>query len=235
MAHKFRAALGPTGVYLGEAPPDEGNVFLTPPGGPLTPNRWRWTGTEWVPITGMGIGDIPPPTPVGRREEGLGQAPNLGDFMPPAFCFRGDVLVWTPTGPVPIKDLRLGDVVWSWDFWKGTLVRQPIRRITHGIEDHLIHVNEAVHVTRLHRFAVGADQWKRACELVLGDKVCSQPLGASGLLDTLEVTSIRWTPWIDAQEVHNLSVRSHPLAATFYVSGDGERWYLVHKIGRAHV
>jgi hypothetical protein len=92
-------------------------------------------------------------------------------------CFRGDTLIATEHGERPIRDVEVGDRVWSWDMAAG---REVLRRVarTHrrpGVGLRALGVDESViYTTDEHPYWVEGVGWKRAADLAAGDKLRSR-------------------------------------------------------------
>jgi hypothetical protein len=93
---------------------------------------------------------------------------------PVAGCFRGDTLVDTEKGPRMIRDVRVGDRVWSWNEKTGakelSTVTQTIVRPPEGLRE-VDTGREIFHVTDMHPFWVDGKGWTKAEKLVAGDVV----------------------------------------------------------------
>ncbi|HYB98804.1 MAG TPA: Hint domain-containing protein [Candidatus Limnocylindrales bacterium] len=93
------------------------------------------------------------------------------------FCFRGDTIVSTEQGPRPIRDLSLGDRVWSFDEAAGREVLQPVTRIYRRPGTALREVGagtETIRTTDEHPFRVEGRGWVKARDLAVGDRLVSR-------------------------------------------------------------
>jgi hypothetical protein len=87
-------------------------------------------------------------------------------------CFAGDTPVWTVEGARPIKDLKAGDVVLSFDFLRDAVVESRVQAVHRNRTMHFYEVHaggERVRVTGRHRIWVeGERRWFAVRDLVPG-------------------------------------------------------------------
>lgn len=128
-------------------------------------------------------------------------------------CFLAATMVATPRGPIAIKDLLPGDLVYSRDE-EGNIKSAPIVQ-THLSESwsYLV-INGNLKVTETHPFYVGG-KWVNAGELRVGDVLTGQDGKA------IIVSSI--VPINKGVRVYNISVGEY---STFFAGG-----YFVHNKG----
>ena len=101
----------------------------------------------------------------------------LSDFLKHRFnifhkvrqCFVADTPVWTPNGPVPIEQLKPGDLVYTYDQNTKQVVQQPIVRvIDNGISTDIVEVRSKtghrVQCTADHRYLIN-DEWVEAANI----------------------------------------------------------------------
>lgn len=87
-------------------------------------------------------------------------------------CFRGDTLVATETGLRPIRTIRVGDPVWSWDESSGEIVLSKVSRIYRKRASGLRTLQvgqETIFTTDAHPYWVEGKGWVEACRLRVGD------------------------------------------------------------------
>ncbi len=97
--------------------------------------------------------------------------------QPPPVCFRGDTPVATESGLRAIRDLKVGDLVWSRDEATGKDVLSPIERIFENPGFALREVVagiETLHTTDAHPFRVEGKGWVKAKDLALGDRLVAR-------------------------------------------------------------
>jgi hypothetical protein len=99
----------------------------------------------------------------------------VGDIQ--AGCFRGDTVVATEQGPRAIRDIAIGERVWSWD---ETAQKKVLSKVTktfvhpaRGLR--LVRAGEeALYTTDMHPFWVEGRGWTKAADLVVGAKLRSE-------------------------------------------------------------
>jgi len=99
----------------------------------------------------------------------------VGDIQ--AGCFRGDTVVATEHGSKAIRDVAIGDRVWSWDEATHKKVLSTVTKTfvhpSRGLR--LVRAGEeALYTTDVHPFWVEGRGWTRAADLVVGAKLRSQ-------------------------------------------------------------
>ena len=90
------------------------------------------------------------------------------------FCFRGDTVVSTDKGPRPIRDLAVGDRVWSFDEASGKEVLQQVTRVFRQPGKNLRAVGagaETIYTTDGHPFRVEGKGWVKARDLAAGQRL----------------------------------------------------------------
>jgi hypothetical protein len=141
---------------------------------------------------------------------------------PPHSCFDGSTLVWTISGPRPIKDISPGDLVLSQDAGTGELAYKPVELVTRVAPRPMIHISvsgETVSTTRGHPFWVVGKRWTMA-----------KQIQTSHLLHTisgpLAVDQIEEVPAAEAwyEFAYNLQV------ADFHTYFVGQNQILVHHL-----
>jgi len=94
-----------------------------------------------------------------------------------AGCFRGDTVVSTERGLTPIRDVAVGDSVWSWDEAAQKKVLSKVTKAfvhpARGLR--LVRAGqEVLRTTDEHPFWVEGKGWTRAADLAVGAKLRSQ-------------------------------------------------------------
>ena len=117
-------------------------------------------------------------------------------------CLAGDTSVWTETGPVAIKDVAVGDRVFSCDVETGCLALKPVLRKTIRPKEHtgeLVTIDvdgKKILASGGHVFWVAGEGWVKARDLKAGMR-----------LHTLKGTAnIETVGTSEAQETYNLIV-----------------------------
>ena len=135
-------------------------------------------------------------------------------------CFAADTGVWTLTGEVPIKQIKLGDRVLCQDPETGELAFKPVLTVTTRSPSRMIKVNlgsETITATRGHPFWVNGQGWRMAKQLQLGQHLHS----ASGAVPIERLTETDPAkPWYEVS--YNLVVADFN---TYFV---GKHQVLVH-------
>lgn len=97
--------------------------------------------------------------------------------LPYTSCFRGDTTVATDKGLRPIRDLKVGDLVWSRDEKTGRDVLAPVEKTFthhgHGLRD-VVAGQEVLHTTDEHPFRVEGKGWVIARQLAPGDRLATK-------------------------------------------------------------
>jgi hypothetical protein len=137
----------------------------------------------------------------------------------PSGCFTSDtkVLMGDQTFK-EIVNLKLGDMVQTFDVESGKMVPQKVTRLFTGDQDHYYLINGKLKVTGSHPFLTSEGKWKEVHRLKVGDKIQSGVIGKS-----IEITSVEKKE-VD-QEVYNFMVAE---GHNYFVSPDGIELYLVH-------
>jgi len=92
----------------------------------------------------------------------------------PSDCFRGDTLVATEAGLRPIRDIGLGERVWSWDEDSGRKVLRKVSRTYRKPASRLrvLRVGqETLYTTDDHPYWVEGQGWTEAWKLRVGDRL----------------------------------------------------------------
>ncbi|KAB8140676.1 DUF4157 domain-containing protein [Chloroflexia bacterium SDU3-3] len=140
---------------------------------------------------------------------------NSSDVKP---CFVPGTLVHTPNGSCPIESLRVGDLVYTYDFTQKTVVKRLILKLYQGHTEHLVDVqvgNDIITATRMHPFWVeSAQEWLPAAQLETGMLIRLLD-GTIGVVKSARVyPAVSTTYNLEVEETHN-----------YFVGGDG---VLVH-------
>lgn len=88
-------------------------------------------------------------------------------------CFPAGTLIAVAQGYEKIENLRIGNLVWSWDEQAENLVLSPVEMTQKSYTHNLVHFrigSERISATPEHPFLVG-QQWKEAAELKNGDAI----------------------------------------------------------------
>jgi hypothetical protein len=133
----------------------------------------------------------------------------------PGGCFIAGTLVVMADGSMQsIEDLRVGDVVKSYDETTQTVTTKPVQNLYARIVKATTRINGTLRVTERHRFMTTRG-WVAAKNLRVGDEV----LSVEGRIPITSVESVE-----ERVPVHNFTVQD---THTYYVT-DGGRTYLVH-------
>ena len=95
------------------------------------------------------------------------------EWIPPRLCFTPDTPVLTPAGERPIGELRLGDLVTSYDPERQQFVTSPVTYIEKNRGDEVLVLNGRVRTTDVHLFFTKRG-WVAAGLLVDGDEIFTQ-------------------------------------------------------------
>lgn len=131
---------------------------------------WEWWQEEkkW---SGLGYR---PKTVIHQKSEMVDFRKHRG-FMPtpPTSCLVGATLVWLKQGAKPIKDVRIGDVVYCKDVQTGRIQLMPVHRLTQSKEPvELISFRageETIECSKGHEFFISGKGWMKACDMKAGD------------------------------------------------------------------
>ncbi len=133
-------------------------------------------------------------------------------------CFAPGTPVKTPQGERPIESLRVGDLVYAYDFTQNAVVKSPVLQLYQSQTQHLVDVQVAgrtIKATRQHRFWVeNAGDWLPAAQLEAG-MTLKLVDGSSSAIQAVEV-------YPAASPTFNLEVAQ---AHTYFVGPSGA---LVH-------
>jgi Pretoxin HINT domain len=134
-------------------------------------------------------------------------------------CFTSDtkVLMGDQTFK-EIVDLKLGDMVQSFDFETGKMMPQKVTRLFTADQDHYYLINAKLKVTATHPFFTSEGKWKEGHQLKVGDKIQSDGVGKA-----IEITSIEKKD-IDYQAYNFRVAEGH----NYFISPDRIKLYLVH-------
>ncbi len=131
-----------------------------------------------------------------------------------SMCFTGDTLVSTKDGDKPIKDIKVGDEVYSENPETGEKGLKKVKRVFVNESDKLVHVyvnGEKIKATPEHPFWVVNEGWVKAEDLELGDEV----LLYSG--EVANVEKVEKEELDKAVKVYNFEVEDWH---TYFVSGE---------------
>ncbi len=137
---------------------------------------------------------------------------NGGCFTPDTKVLMGDKTF------KEIVDLKLGDVVQTFDVETGKMVPQKVTTLYYGEGDHYYLINGKLKVTGSHPFLTTEGKWKEAFKLRVGDRIQSDGAGKA-----VEITSIEKKEL--AHQVYNFRVAE---GHNYFVSPDGIELYLSH-------
>ena len=90
----------------------------------------------------------------------------------PSQCFVAGTLVHTQSGPVPIEEIRAGDMVWAWDEETGETALKPVVETYVNESTELVHISvngEKITTTPKHPFYSPVKGWTEATQLRAGD------------------------------------------------------------------
>jgi hypothetical protein len=117
-----------------------------------------------------------------------------------------------------IVDLKLGDMVQTFDVETGKMVSQKSTRLFTADQDYYYLINAKLKVTATYPFFTSEGKWKEVHQLKVGDKIQSDGVGKA-----IEITSIEKQD-IDYQ-VYNFRVAE---GHNYFISPDRIGLYLVH-------
>lgn len=89
-------------------------------------------------------------------------------------CFTADTEIYTPEGEVPIAEVNVGDLVWSYNQKTGETTQCLVVNVfKHDVNSLLIICvgDEVIETTSEHPFWVQGKEWVKASELVVGDNL----------------------------------------------------------------
>jgi hypothetical protein len=130
------------------------------------------------------------------------------------FCFAGDTLVKTERGKIPIRNVSIGDWVWSWSEVDGAFGYHQVVGTSENIAGEIVEIavgDDVVRATPNHPVWVKSVGWLPCGELQTGDEI--EALGGAARVD-----SVRYASVPGGVKVYNLTVE---YAHTYYV-GDLE-------------
>lgn len=137
----------------------------------------------------------------------------------PNVCFTGNTLVRTDKGLIPIMDIKVGDLVYSFDTEKEEMEYKSITKLFPNFSHQLVYITigrETIETTPSHPFYLDSIGWVRAGDLSIGDKLklSSQETAAIGGIEKID--------FITPIAVYNFTVDGYN---TYFVS---ELKVLVH-------
>ena len=172
--------------------------------------HWRWAGLVFMSEARHL-----------RRVDDVAEAG--GDFLRQAdelfdFCsFRGDTLVATPDGLIPIHAIGVGTLVLAYNEETNQVGYYPVTASWRHLDPVIVHLTldgEVIETTPEHPFYTHSGEWLAAGELQVGEQLVK----ADGSTGTVEAISfVRQPNWM-----YNLTV---DVAHTYFV---GQRRWLVH-------
>ncbi|MHC4621013.1 MAG: polymorphic toxin-type HINT domain-containing protein, partial [Planctomycetota bacterium] len=95
-------------------------------------------------------------------------------FLGKSWCFPADTVISTTEGDVPIAEVNVGDLVWSYDTKTGQTERSRVVNIFKRRAERVVALaigNDVLEVTPEHPFWIPQRGWVRAGELVGGDSL----------------------------------------------------------------
>ena len=144
-------------------------------------------------------------------QEGAGDGGGAG-------CFIGATPVLMADGSrKAISDIALGDWVLSYDFALRRRVASEVTRLHALHAERRLSLN-GVEVTATHPFAVGADRWRQAGELAVGDRLLGDGWREIEAVEPIE----------GAAEVFNMTVAG---PHNYYVADPRSSFFLAHNKG----
>lgn len=136
----------------------------------------------------------------------------------PPPCFAGDTLILMDDGSVKyIRDIQVGEKVKAYDTQISSIVAGTVMALNGGEADFYYLINGSLKVTPPHPFYTTSVEWVKIEDLQIGDEI----LTSSGKV-TIESIEKIYT----GIQIYNISVAEYN---NFFVSGDGEYFYLVHQ------
>jgi hypothetical protein len=166
---------------------------------------------------GPGIGVQPPvtdlyPELLQPRRSAPASTGGIGCFTPDIKVLMGDQTFKN------IVDLKIGDLVQSFDIESGKKIVRKVTRVYTANQDHYYLINHNLKVTGSHPIITPEGKWKEVRKLKLGDKIQSDQVGKA-----IEITSIEKKDL--NHRVYNFKVEE---GHNYFVSPDGIEVYLVH-------
>lgn len=143
-----------------------------------------------------------------------GQVTSFGETT---VCFTAGTKINTKDGLVNIEDVKVGDLVLSWDEITGTYDYKPVDKTFVNETNELVEVNidgEVIKATPMHPFRGANGQWIAASKLTKGVELIS-PTGKNQKVKSVEFIKEKAT-------VYNLEVRDY---STFVI---GQNEVVVH-------
>jgi RHS repeat-associated protein len=135
--------------------------------------------------------------------------------------FAEGTLIYTPDSLLPIEEIKIGDLIYSYDEQTKTVVEQEVIHLIQSDKDHKIVTfnlsnGESIRVTDGHPFYVAAndDKWVQAKNLSIGEALLNSDGGLMPIVDLVSESS--------TEKVYNLTVAN---THTYYV---GEQKLLAH-------
>ena len=153
-----------------------------------------------APLNGNGSGDPPPGW-------------NAGSGGPPPGCFIAGTLIQLPSGIKSIEDIKVGDVVTSFDLKTNSIKESNVTRLTVHDDFSYMIINGIIKTTSNHPFYSDGN-WIEAGNLSVGDKI----LHVDGLEHTIETIELS----DELATVYNFEVEG---THNYFAEG-----YLVHNI-----
>lgn len=127
-------------------------------------------------------------------------------------CFTADTEIYTENGLIPIKDIKPGNMVWSFDDKTGDVALRSVIRLFRNTADKWVHIHttdDIIETTLGHDFYIPGKGWLDAVELTTDDYLLT-PDGS--LVDIQKVEIVTQT-----ETTYNFEVTDYH---TYYVSQD---------------
>lgn len=146
-------------------------------------------------------------------------------------CFMAGTLIATPKGDIPIEKIKVGDIVYSYDFSTEEIVGREVLMTHTPQEEDVIKVTfsdgQELQVTKRHRFYEWDDKkWTKIGDFEIGDTIKT--------VDGDPITITAMEEISGTQQVYNLTVKEFsnffviPADASAEIWGGARRRCLVH-------
>ena len=108
-------------------------------------------------------------------------------------CFRAGTKINTPDGYKVIEEIKVGDIVKSYDIYKKEVVnRKVIKTFVHLDDTDGLILNNKINTTQEHRFYTSENKWVHAKDLNIGDKILNID-GSYKSIESIELDSEAYT------------------------------------------